>query len=378
MRWRTAGVAILSVVIGLLWNHRSRKQTEDYFRLAELLCLTNGLQPLYADLRENRLGLEALEKLVNQCSGQTVLPALVPDGRFLSSFFVRTCDNFQEAPAWRREDAQVPEVDLEVVDSLPGFNREAPAVVRMNPTQRDELLPRWLWDASVAPAFEEALKGGSLVKGNKIEAQTGFEQDIAAFPLLTQNLTGRRGETSAWRKPYDVEAAQQGLSSVLEFEPGKIWVEPEIWVQRAGATTQFHYDYDPFNLVFQVHGSRRFHLLPPQSGLLQYAPEAAVKDYGTRWAYQMFYNSSVGELVADLKPGDMLYVPNGWPHRVTYTGDSIGRALRSWTQCQALSLFIGRRLCTLSTSMGGRLCFDDENYRENGGLRILEEVRPAN
>lgn len=194
---------------------------------------------------------------------------------------------------------------------------------------------------------------------------------------MTQNLTNKKGEAASWRTTYDASTAKQSLESVLDYEPGKIWIEPEIWVQRAGRTTTFHYDYDAYNLVFQVAGSRRFHLLPPQSEMLSYAPESSVKDFGTRWAQPLF-NTTTGEYIADLKPKDVLYVPNGWPHRVTYLDDSIGRAVRSWTQCQAFSLWLGRRLCSLSVAVGGiRLCFDDEHYREFGGASLLEGVKAA-
>mmetsp|Transcript_36601 Transcript_36601/g.59051 ORF Transcript_36601/g.59051 Transcript_36601/m.59051 type:complete len:384 (-) Transcript_36601:46-1197(-) len=372
--------AVVPVVVAVLVYRRNVQFKTDREHLAELLCVTNGLRPLYEELRANKLAAKDLQNLVESCrvepGKEADLPLLTADGDFLGSFFVRNCGAFQEAAEGKRRSgrATTPVPDAHVEDF--SFSRAEPSLLQLTDAEREKLFPRWLWDVSQAPGFEEQLKG--QLKGFKIEAQLGFEAELALFPLLTQNLSGKTGQAATWRNPWDVVQSKKNLDGVLDYEPDSIWMEPEIWVQRKGKETTFHYDYDPFNLVFQVYGSRRFHLLPPQSGVLAYTPENIVKDYGTRWAKQLFYNSTTGEYVADLKPKDVLYVPNGWPHKVTYLDDSIGRAVRSWTQCQALSLFLGRRLCTLSATVGAtRICFDDEIYREHNGISALEGVAPV-
>ncbi|CAK0888317.1 unnamed protein product [Prorocentrum cordatum] len=85
----------------------------------------------------------------------------------------------------------------------------------------------------------------------------------------------------------------------------------------------------------EVVGSRRFHVVRPESGTLQWEPledpPSRPIDYGTRWAEQ---RSSAGELVFDTRPGSVMRIPNGWPHKVVYTERSIGFRVASWTQCQ--------------------------------------------
>eukprot|EP00931_Biecheleriopsis_adriatica_P066741 TRINITY_DN41029_c0_g1_i1.p1 TRINITY_DN41029_c0_g1~~TRINITY_DN41029_c0_g1_i1.p1 ORF type:complete len:408 (-),score=88.98 TRINITY_DN41029_c0_g1_i1:51-1202(-) len=373
-------VAVLPVFAAVAWYHCKAQAAADRHLLGQLICITNGLRPMYRELQANNLSSDALGSLVRSCKGQQEMPLLTSDGQYLSSFLVRTCDSFKEAPGWkqRKGATHAPLVSVKEVGLDIAFDRSTPALLQLSEADKEKLLPRWVWDVSVGKAFEEEIKSGLL--GSKIAAQPGFEEELARYPLLTQNLTSKRGVGAAWRKEYDVEKSKQSLETVFDYGPGKIWIEPEIWVQPAGASTKFHYDYDPFNLVFQIYGSRRFHVLPPQSGTLAYEAESKVKDYGTRWALPVFWNASTGEVTVDLRPGDVLFLPNGWPHRVTYLHDSIGRAVRSWTQCQALSLYLGRRLCTLSTSSswaGARMCFDDEHLREYGGLTVLESVTPA-
>mmetsp|Transcript_39780 Transcript_39780/g.124063 ORF Transcript_39780/g.124063 Transcript_39780/m.124063 type:complete len:222 (+) Transcript_39780:34-699(+) len=201
----------------------------------------------------------------------------------------------------------------------------------------------------------------------------GHEVELSFFPLFLQGLKpGTRARPCRWRQ--EMSEWKHTLGRALEYRPGTLWIEPEIWVQAKGRETTFHYDYDPLNLVFQVQGSRRFHILPPHSGALSWVfwdkPWKKPIDYGTRWATQV---NETEEYVVELHPKEILVLPNGWPHRVKYTALSLGYAVRSFTQCQALSLWLGQRLCTLSSIVGGpRMCFDDERFRERGAHRMLE------
>ncbi|CAE8621477.1 unnamed protein product [Polarella glacialis] len=205
----------------------------DREHLAELLCVTNGLRPLYEELRANKLAAKDLQNLVESCrvepGKEADLPLLTADGDFLGSFFVRNCGAFQEAAEGKRRSgrATTPVPDAHVEDF--SFSRAEPSLLQLTDAEREKLFPRWLWDVSQAPGFEEQLKG--QLKGFKIEAQLGFEAELALFPLLTQNLSGKTGQAATWRNPWDVVQSKKNLDGVLDYEPDSIWMEPEIWVE---------------------------------------------------------------------------------------------------------------------------------------------------
>jgi len=301
-------------------------------------------------------------------------------GQFLSSFLVRNCDNWR-GTSWKHDSGSTdpersPKRNVQraaAVISATGLNleRDEPSLASLHQQQLDEHIPRWLWDERMYPEAE--------IK-TVVKAVQGHEDELGTFPVFTSTQKVVRIRKPRWRQLHP--EWEHGLERIMDFLPGTLWIEPEMWMQPKGRKTDFHYDYDPVNLVFQVKGSRRFHFIPPQSAGLAYRrlvkPHTMPIDYGTRWA-DLVRPGIVDERVVDLKPKDVLFIPNGWLHRVTYTADSIGYAVRSWSQCQALSLWLGQRLCLLSSMLGSaRMCFDDEHFREFSGYADLEKLSGTN
>jgi len=293
-------------------------------------------------------------------------PQLTSDENFLSRFLVRNCDNWEPPPSVEPGAGRVvlSATDVDLSTSGVRFPSE-PAHVVFSSEELAKHAPRWLWDSAVYADWKRAYLTVDL---------PDMEHELAGFPIFTQSqASSAEPRAPRWRQS-NLKELDHTLHDALEYGPGGLWIKPELWAFRKGRATDFHYDYDPFNVVFQAEGSRRFHILPPRSGALLYSPLedpwSKPLDYGTRWAQ---LNDTPDEYVVDLRAGEILRIPNGWPHRVEYIEDSIGFAVRSWTQCQALSLWLGQRLCLLSTRVGtARLCFDDEMFREHGVHEAME------
>eukprot|EP00747_Dinoflagellata_sp_TGD_P207230 gnl/TRDRNA2_/TRDRNA2_80817_c0_seq1.p1 gnl/TRDRNA2_/TRDRNA2_80817_c0~~gnl/TRDRNA2_/TRDRNA2_80817_c0_seq1.p1 ORF type:complete len:367 (-),score=50.81 gnl/TRDRNA2_/TRDRNA2_80817_c0_seq1:69-1169(-) len=347
-------------------------------RLAQFVCLTNELRPVYNVLRLNALPAAVLRELVTRCNATAtdaaeagILPELTSDGRFLSRFLVRNCDSWQTSPARTRWEAPS--------GSLPGAPSDAavePTLLKLGSGSRVDSVPRWLWDPELHPPFHVLMNHGVSVR-----PLPGRELELSKHPLFAQNQSSTKATFGAkrprWRRGTLDTELDHSLGDAVHYLPGMLWVEPELWVFKKNLVTEFHYDYDPRNVVFQIRGSRRFQFLPPRSGMLEYTSMEKPLGvyYGTRWGSSVAGEDKELGAVVDLHPGEILLVPNGWPHRVTVTKDSMGVAVRSYTQCQALSLWLGQRLCTLSTALEmTRMCFDDENFREYGAYEAMEAV----
>lgn len=173
---RTFVVVVFPVLLAIFFYRRKSYLETSRLQLAQLLCVTNNLPPLYQKLQANELPAEALQSLVDRCRNVPVteqtLSTLTSDGSFLSSFFVKTCDSFHESPAAKQSSGFVTSSAVQVLESGISFPRDGPAILKLTDEQREKLLPRWLWDASVVPSVDELLKS-EVIKGYKIEAQPG-------------------------------------------------------------------------------------------------------------------------------------------------------------------------------------------------------------
>ncbi|HEX5344960.1 MAG TPA: cupin-like domain-containing protein [Duganella sp.] len=106
-------------------------------------------------------------------------------------------------------------------------------------------------------------------------------------------------------------------------------VKPRLWLGNT-ITTPAHFD-ESYNLACVVSGQRRFTLFPPGQvenlyiGPLDFAPTPtpismvnfSAPDYAL---HPRFRAAQQAALVADLLPGDALYIPTLWWHHVQSTG----------------------------------------------------------
>ena len=158
---------------------------------------------------------------------------------------------------------------------------------------------------------------------------TGFNFARAAIPLPA--VLDRLARAGA--EPIYVQSAR-----LIDHLPGVkaenvlpgVEAEPRIWIGNR-SKTQIHFDlYD--NLACMVTGKKRFVLFPPdQVGNLYMGPfETTVSGVPTAMAdlenpdfdkYPRFAEALKHATVADLEPGDVLYIPYMWWHHVVSDGD---------------------------------------------------------
>jgi hypothetical protein len=157
---------------------------------------------------------------------------------------------------------------------------------------------------------------------------TGFNFARAAIPLPM--VLDRLARPDA--EPIYIQSARLAdhLPQVKAENtlPG-IEAEPRIWIGNR-SKTQIHFDlYD--NLACMVTGRKRFVLFPPdQVGNLYMGPfETTVSGVPTAMAdlenpdfdkHPRFAEALKHAMVADLEPGDVLYIPYMWWHHVVSDG----------------------------------------------------------
>jgi lysine-specific demethylase 8 len=126
---------------------------------------------------------------------------------------------------------------------------------------------------------------------------------LAQHPLLAQCPQLAR-DAGPWpRFVQDAIArgprAQRGLELIVSA-----------WVAPRGATTPLHYDRHP-NYLFHLVGRKLVYLWPPDAPIPRNAPPA--ENTSPLDAASLV---DACELRADLRPGDVLFIPEGWWHYV--------------------------------------------------------------
>lgn len=155
-----------------------------------------------------------------------------------------------------------------------------------------------------------------------------FRSGQAPLSVLLDSLIGQMGE------PEPPAVAVQS-TSIPDYLPGfaeanrlplvDAGVEPRIWIGNA-VTVVAH--FDPYeNLACVVGGRRRFTLFPPEQignlyiGPLEFTPAGAPVslvdfDNPDLARHPRFPDAMPAAEVADLEPGDALYIPYLWWHHV--------------------------------------------------------------
>jgi hypothetical protein len=96
---------------------------------------------------------------------------------------------------------------------------------------------------------------------------------------------------------------------------------PRFWLGPQGTVTPLHCDYDD-NLFAQIWGSKRIFLSPPHHDEFLYATEANAVLFGSPFdpeapdfeRYPLARQASI--IACVVGPGELLYVPAGWYHKV--------------------------------------------------------------
>lgn len=162
-----------------------------------------------------------------------------------------------------------------------------------------------------------------LVEALEVEGgRTVYSTMFPVFDVLPQLRADVRDMT-----PY------QGLPSWLG---GLLAMKPFMWTGGAGALTVLHFDR-VHNLYVQFAGRKRWVLFPPEESPLLYWPCEQLPGARLQFSpvdaerpdldrYPLFKGAT--PRVAELGPGDVLFVPTGWWHQV-----------RSLTMSLALNYF---------------------------------------
>ena len=137
-------------------------------------------------------------------------------------------------------------------------------------------------------------------------------------------------ETYAWslRESAAILAAVPVLHGDLKFEAVfqslDLNFETFVWLGPAGYVTGFHTDEVDYNFLAHLYGEKRVTFIAPSDDDKMYAHTDSAIEGGhysdvDAYAPDLERHPKFGhavQYIADLVPGDLLYVPKGWWHRV--------------------------------------------------------------
>ena len=152
---------------------------------------------------------------------------------------------------------------------------------------------------------EAATLGGNVCAVSEVVPVTSARTVayLAQHPLLEQCPQLSR-DAGPWPR-FVQEAIAHGPRAQRGLEP-----IVSAWVAPRGATTPLHYDRHPNNLCHIV-GRKLIYLWPPDAPIPRNAPPA--ENTSPLDAASLV---DACELRADLRPGDVLFIPEGWWHYV--------------------------------------------------------------
>lgn len=234
-------------------------------------------------------------------------------------------------PAAARSLLSLPDSHFSPVFQAPSLERlrDQPMVVRGAASD---------WPATRNWSFEHLADMGGplpvrLVVGNRETGKTRFSK-ARLDDYLRSLEQGPQSELPTGPMPYlkefDLLERIPGLRDDVhprQLIPQRRLSSCSAWVGPQGAHTGLHYDYLD-NIAVLLRGAKRFYLAKP--GTIEKLGAASPKY--DRWARLssigvadlVATGQSSGSLfVADLEPGDALYVPRGWWHEVVNTQPSV-------------------------------------------------------
>ena len=152
---------------------------------------------------------------------------------------------------------------------------------------------------------EAASLGGTVCAVSEVVPVTSARTVayLAQHPLLEQCPKLSR-DAGPWPR-FVQDAIARGPRAQRSLEPiVSAWVAPK------GATTPLHYDRHP-NYLCHIVGRKLVYLWPPEAPIPRNAPPA--ENTSPLDAASLV---DACELRADLRPGDVLFIPEGWWHYV--------------------------------------------------------------
>ena len=228
------------------------------------------------------------------------------------------------------------------------------------------------------------------------ENSTGFNFQRAPIPLkiTLDRLNRLRGQAGAERIYIQSAPLKDFMPRFKAENPLNVsGAEPRIWIGNQ-SVTQTHFDIN-YNLVCLVSGRKRFVLFPPdQTKNLYMGPlEATVSGVPTSMAslenpdfdaHPLFRQALDAAMVAELEPGDALYIPYMWWHHVSSTDDlnvqvnywwnTVGAEMGAPMQVLMLALLDLRDLPT-DQNAAWKAMFDHLVFSGDTGGHLMPEMR---
>jgi hypothetical protein len=216
----------------------------------------------------------------------------------------------------------------------------------------------WLYWTGELSFWEEALNTTQYARAKSPTGEYGDWRDLR---IREEGLswTGKKSNMSADTEASAAAAAEE--EEDLEDPDAGIW-RPMLWLSHPGVVAQTHYDTQ-HNVFVQVQGTKRFLLFPPSAELYSYpnihrsyrqsqwhlemnssAPSQVPGDGTTMPSpvtrtnaerFPLIHAKKVTALEVMLHPGDVLYIPPYWQHRVESLSLSLSLSILSPSYVEA-------------------------------------------
>jgi hypothetical protein len=187
-------------------------------------------------------------------------------------------------------------------------------------------------------AFDTGVDVNAIMTPPGTDGLVGYSEGLQGFSFVRNRLPLAAVITQLQRylggdNPPSL-AAQSAL--IAESIPGFLdenrlalldaAIEPRIWLGNT-ITVPAHFD-EAHNIACCVSGRRRFTLFPPEQvanlyiGPLEFTPAGAPVSLATRDfdKFPKYREALAASVVAELEPGDAIYIPSLWWHRVESIG----------------------------------------------------------
>jgi len=225
---------------------------------------------------------------------------------------------------------------------------------------------RWTFDYLAKLGGDRPVK---LVVGNRELGATGFTQSTfseCVGALAANGSIWGNGAHTAHLKEFDLLREFPALRKDVDTHallPPRRYVSSSAWIGPRAAHTGLHYDYLD-NLAVLLRGAKRFYLARP--GVVE--SQGALSSKYDRWARLAGVGiqgltarklPQASLFVADLHPGDAIFIPKGWWHEVVNLDNSIllSGFYGPMPRVTALWLWTGaRQLIHDATPFAGRQC----------------------
>ena len=194
------------------------------------------------------------------------------------------------------------------------------------------MLTRWTAEHLAELAGDRQVE---VVIGER-ESSTARYVTTSLATVFRRQLGGAEGEPM-YLKEFDLLGALPGLVADAQLSrverPGHRSIH-HAWISDRGARTGYHYDLLD-NVLTQVRGRKRATLVSPALSRAMYRSDKF--DFYARVSqvdgfspdlerFPRFAEAQAAEITFQLTPGDALYIPRGWWHRVESLTPSISLA----------------------------------------------------